>query len=120
MVPWWPSSATHWPVVQEKKAEVPPCQSRIHPVIDLELDRVPSGAAGPQVAVASSRLLSPGDSKGQWQAAVSWLGLDWRQVDLLGKRPLFIGKLSDCLATSGQASKGGRLRAISGLGSWLP
>lgn len=28
-------------------------------------------------------------------------------------------KTLGCLATSGQARKGGRLRAISGLGSWL-
>lgn len=76
--------------------------------------------SGLQIEVASSRLLSPGDSKGQSQAAVSGLGLDWSQVDLLGKRPLFTGKLSGCLATSGQARKGGRLQAISGLGSWLP
>lgn len=42
-----------------------------------------------QISVVSL-LLFPGDSKRQAQAAVCW-GLDWRQVDLLGKRPLFTG-----------------------------
>lgn len=48
------------------------------------------------------------DSKRQAQAAVCW-GLDWRQVDLLGTRPLFTGEkeILGCLATSGQARKGG-------------
>lgn len=80
------------------------------PAFLLDLDRVPSAATALQVTVAA---LSPA-------VAVSWLGLDGGQVDLLGKRPLFTGKLSGCLATNGQARKGGRLQAISGLGSWLP
>lgn len=42
--------------------------------------------------LACCLLLSPGDSEGQWQAAVRWLGLAWCQVDPLGKRPLFTGK----------------------------
>lgn len=87
--------------------------------LTLGLTGCPSGVAGWQAAVASL-LLSPRDSKRQAQAAVLW-GLDWRQVDLLGKRPLFTGEKKNlgCLATSGQARQGREAAAVSGLGSWL-
>lgn len=60
-----------------------------------------------QISVVSL-LLFPGDSKRQAQAAVCW-GLDWRQVDLLGKRPLFTGgKKNLGLPSNKWAGKEGR------------
>lgn len=90
MVSWdsaLPRATSQWskrrPEVSPRPASNPLC------AFDLELDRVPKWSGWMQISVVSL-LLFPGDSKRQAQAAVCW-GLDWRQVDLLGKRPLFTG-----------------------------
>lgn len=59
------------------------------------------------------------DSKRQAQAAVRW-GLAWRQVDLLGKRPLFTGEKKNLgLPSNKWAGKEGQGGCEPFLG-WVP
>lgn len=93
------------------------------PAFLLDLDRAPSAATAVQsVPIAACGLRARAGAATLSPAGCSELaGAGRGPGGSAGEAPfVYRKKLSGCLATNGQARKGGRLQAISGLGSWLP